>query len=98
MDDVDCVRIHVPDKSVQAYSMLGDSCIGPITAPITINQTISCCHDGMNCTAVFAGIQQNDTNYGHTNCAERDELAPVVEDVVDCYGTDEYMKCKLCLQ
>lgn len=100
MDNVDCVRLQIPDKYVDGFTLLGDYCAGPVSVPITINQTVSCCRDEMdNCTAVFNGIIDPFDNtlndaYSHTNCEDREELVPIVEEVVLCYGTQQFMKCR----
>eukprot|EP01084_Bolivina_argentea_P238273 400305_1 len=99
MWDVNCIRIYVPDKLFPGafYNEDTKTCI-VINAEITINETVSCCQDTMDCNSTFHAIvrEKEESIYATTNCVPRAEIAEIVEGIVDCYATKEFMKYIKC--
>lgn len=96
--NVPCIQIYVPEKFFSSAFPTPDGKCSVIKAPITINETISCCQKNMNCSNVFTNLDGeplNRSTWAYQNCPLRPDLTEIVEDVVDCYATIEFMKCMI---
>ena len=99
--NVSCAQIYIPNKYFATAFVSANGDCAVVNAPITINETISCCQDGMNCQQTFTDLNDEPldrSTWAYQNCPIRDDVAEIVESIIDCYATTDFMTCSVPLR
>lgn len=94
--NVSCAQIYIPEKYLESAFASANGDCSVVLAPITINETISCCQDEMNCSQIFTNLNDeplDKSTWASQNCPIKEDIAQVVESIIDCYATADFMKC-----
>eukprot|EP00485_Elphidium_margaritaceum_P004868 CAMPEP_0202688232 /NCGR_PEP_ID=MMETSP1385-20130828/3768_1 /ASSEMBLY_ACC=CAM_ASM_000861 /TAXON_ID=933848 /ORGANISM="Elphidium margaritaceum" /LENGTH=383 /DNA_ID=CAMNT_0049343155 /DNA_START=33 /DNA_END=1184 /DNA_ORIENTATION=+ len=93
-----CITVHNPSHTL-GYPAKEFGC-QPITVTIKLNQTLSCCHDGIDCAQVSDNVLSEpagESPFSGDACPVVDAgRTQLISDIATCYSTDEFMALVSC--